>query len=145
MARSRPPVRHLRVPCPSRPQDLDDGVRSFAIDEFPVMEPDAVEEFWVRKVERQRAARAAALDELEAEFKEHADAICSEEEARERLGAELDAATGAGAAAHVVRPDGATDAVPAAAAPQVPPLRAAPGAEHDHVGAIRISDLRGAR
>lgn len=38
--------------------DLEDGVRSFAIDQFPVMEPDAIEEFWMRKVDRHRSARS---------------------------------------------------------------------------------------
>lgn len=38
--------------------DLEDGVRSLAIDEFPLMEPEAVEEAWRQKVVLSREARA---------------------------------------------------------------------------------------
>lgn len=150
--RRAPTRRGATFPTPRtacRVQDLEDGVRSFAIDEFPVMEPDAVEEFWTRKVERARAARAAALIELDAEFEEHLDSICGEEEARERLGAELDSAAAAGTAAFGVAADGSVDGGAAAgdagAPSDRPPLRAGPGAEHAHVGDIRIADLRSAR
>ena len=36
---------------------LEDGVRSFAVDEFPAMSDEAVEAFWVKRVERHRGHR----------------------------------------------------------------------------------------
>lgn len=43
----------------------DNKSRSFAIDEFPEMDDDAMEDFWIRKVEAHRAAREAVLREWE--------------------------------------------------------------------------------
>jgi hypothetical protein len=37
--------------------DATDGVRSFAIDAFPIMEPSAIEAFWERAVEARRTSR----------------------------------------------------------------------------------------
>jgi hypothetical protein len=41
--------------------------RSFAIDEFPIMEPDAIEQFWMRKVDASRARREVEFRKLEHE------------------------------------------------------------------------------
>lgn len=46
---------------------LEDGTRSFAIDDFPAMDPDAVEAFWNRMSDRQREERELAFAELERE------------------------------------------------------------------------------
>jgi len=48
-------------------KDQGDGVRSFAIDEFPVMDPAQVETFWRRRVDQEMVEREAILDELERE------------------------------------------------------------------------------
>lgn len=46
-------------------ESLDDGGNSFAIDEFPEMSDDAVEQFWIQKVERHREAREDAFKAME--------------------------------------------------------------------------------
>lgn len=45
-----------------------DNSRSFAIDNFPEMDEDAVEQFWIRKVERERFLRDEAFRTLLGEF-----------------------------------------------------------------------------
>lgn len=45
----------------------EDGTHSFAIDEFPEMNEDTIEEYWIRKVERQRTLREATFKAMELE------------------------------------------------------------------------------
>jgi hypothetical protein len=58
----------------------EDGVKSFAIDEFPIMDEIAAEEFWVKKVDKHRRVKEEAFRKLEIE----AVKITQEGEMRER-------------------------------------------------------------
>lgn len=50
---------------------MEDGTYSFAIDEFPEMNEDAIEMFWIEKVERNRGKREDAFKQMMDEARGH--------------------------------------------------------------------------
>lgn len=44
-----------------------DGSRSYAINEFPLVTDEAIEEYWIRKVERHRRVRQEIFEGYDAE------------------------------------------------------------------------------
>jgi len=50
-------------------RDLDDNSRSYAIDEFPVMEPTAIETYWMKKVDIHRYEREIEFLKLDYDYK----------------------------------------------------------------------------
>mmetsp|Transcript_5210 Transcript_5210/g.14779 ORF Transcript_5210/g.14779 Transcript_5210/m.14779 type:complete len:155 (-) Transcript_5210:109-573(-) len=51
---------------------LEDGVVNFAVDDFPAMDEEAIEEYWIKMVEEKRKRRTEVLQRFEAEFAEGA-------------------------------------------------------------------------
>lgn len=49
-------------------RDVEDGVRSFAIDDFPAMQEDAIEAHWEQSVEAKRAERELAFAQMERDW-----------------------------------------------------------------------------